>query len=259
MCEQQRSLSIVIPAHNEEERLQQTLEDLLTSQWVLKNESEIIVVDDGSTDETPTIAQVYADRHSAVRLLRNKTNRGKGYSVRRGFLAAHGDMVIFTDVDLSAPITEAEKLVLALRGGNDIAISSRGVDREHIQVKGTKFRAFVAYIFRVLSLVILGLHFKDTQCGLKAFYRARTKFLFEQQRIERYGFDAELLFLASKKHLCVTEIGVDWQHNPHSKIHVLSDGSRMLIDLLRVRWWWLTGAYLEENIGSRPQAPPKTT
>jgi glycosyltransferase involved in cell wall biosynthesis len=236
-------LSIVIPAYNEEARLGRALEILTASEWVRRNEGEIMVVDDGSTDATAAIAQMYANCHPSIRLLRNQINFGKGHSVRRGFLEAHGDVVVFTDVDMSAPITEAEKLLRELRRGTDIALGSRAVDRANTLVKRGKFRALLAYIFRALSLAILGLPFKDTQCGLKAFRRVRTRLLFEQQRIERYAFDTELLFLAKKRGLRVVEIGVNWQHDPHSKICFLSDGSRMLFDLLRVRWWWLTGAY----------------
>lgn len=259
MTEPQPRLSIIIPAHNEEIRLRQTLEALLASEWVQKNGSEIIVVDDGSTDATSAVVHAYSDRHLSIRCLRHETNRGKGYSVQRGFLAARGEVVVFTDADLSAPIAEAEKLVVALRHGYDIAIGSRAVDRAHIQVKRMRFRALLAHIFRALVLVILGLPFKDTQCGLKAFRRARTELLFGQQRIERYAFDAELLFLAGKKLLRVTEIGVNWHYNQSSKIHLLSDGTRMLVDLFRIRWWWLTGAYSKEKFGSSPQPTSKLT
>lgn len=236
-------LSIIIPAHNEEARLGHVLEVILASSWHREGRDEIIVVDDGSNDGTATIGQWYADRFSSVRLIRNQTNRGKGYSVRRGFLEARGQVVVFTDADLSAPISEAKKLLEALERGFDIAVGSRVVDRAHIQVQRSKFRACAARLFRVMVWLILGLPVKDTQCGLKAFDRARTQSLFAQQRVERYAFDAELLFLARKRNLRVAEIGINWREDHRSKVRVLADGGRMVVDLLRIRWWWSTGAY----------------
>ena len=243
MPEPSPSLSLILPAYNEEARLARTLDTLLASTWVEKGASEILVVDDGSTDGTATIARAYAERHPSIRLLRHENNRGKGYSVRRGFQEARGEVVLFTDVDLSAPIGEAEKLLDELHRGADIAIGSRAVGRAHTRVQRPATRALLSYLFRAVCFLILGLPYKDTQCGFKAFQRERTRSLFDRQRLDRYAFDAELLFLASQERLRVVEVGINWEHARHSKIRLLTDGSHMLADLLRVRWWWLSGGY----------------
>ncbi|MFQ5723763.1 MAG: dolichyl-phosphate beta-glucosyltransferase [Terriglobia bacterium] len=243
MPEPSPSLSLILPAYNEEARLARTLDTLLASARVGKGASEILVVDDGSTDGTATIARAYAERHPSIRLLRHENNRGKGYSVRRGFREARGEVVLFTDVDMSIPFSEADKLLRALRHGADVAIGSRGVDRAQIRVQRPLFRALLSHLFRLLSFLILGLPFKDTQCGFKAFRRERAQSLFDQQRVERFAFDAELLFLATKEHLRVAEIGINCDEARKSKVRLFLDGARMLIDLLRVRWWWLSGGY----------------
>ncbi len=243
MCERSLSVSLVLPAYNEEKRLGPALDTLLRWAWVQENGIEIIVVDDGSTDATANLGLCYARRFPLIRLLRNPSNCGKGYSVRRGFLEAQGEVVLFTDVDLSAPIGEAEKLLSAIRDGADMAIGSRAGTKSGIQIKRPRSRSLLGRLFRALSFLFLGLPHADTQCGFKAFRRERIRSLFEQQRIKGYAFDVELLFLARQQGLCVSEIGVHWQHDPDSKIHLLTDGGRMLWDLLRVRWWWMTGAY----------------
>jgi glycosyltransferase involved in cell wall biosynthesis len=243
----------VVPAYNEEARLGAALESLLGSPWLRGQTFEIVVVDDGSSDATAAIAEACGRAHANVRLLRNPGNRGKGYSVRRGFLESRSEAVLFTDADLSAPIEEAEKLWWAVEAGADVAIGSRAVDREQVRVRRTWLRGHLAGLFRLFTRAILGIPFRDTQCGLKLFRRAPAAWLFEQQRNERYAFDAELLFLAHKRGLRVAEIGVNWEHDPRSKIRVLADGGRMLVDLLQIRWRWLRGAYALPPAGSASQ------
>jgi glycosyltransferase involved in cell wall biosynthesis len=243
----------VVPAYNEEARLGAALESLVASPWLRGQAFEIVVVDDGSSDGTAAIVEEWGRRHANVRLLRNASNRGKGYSVRRGFLESQGEAVLFTDADLSAPIEEAEKLWRALEAGADVAIGSRGVDRERVRVRRAWLRGQLAGLFRLFTWGILGIPFRDTQCGLKLFRRAAAAWLFEQQRSERYAFDAELLFLAHKRGLRIAEVGVNWVHDPRSKIRVLADGGRMLVDLLQIRWRWLRGAYGAPPAGSASQ------
>ncbi|MEE8201114.1 MAG: dolichyl-phosphate beta-glucosyltransferase [Candidatus Acidoferrales bacterium] len=259
MTEPQPRLSIIIPAHNEEIRLRQTLEALLASEWVQKNGSEIIVVDDGSTDATSAVVHAYADRHPSVRLLRNQPNRGKGYSVRRGFMAARGEVVLFTDADLSYPVSAMEKLLAALHPEGHIVIASRLVDREKIEVQRPRVRGILSRAFGGLSRLVLGLPFKDPQCGLKGFVRVTCQGLFRQQQIDGFAFDCELLFLAWKRGLHVLEVGVNSRHISGSKVGLLINGFGMIIDLVRIRWWWLTGAYSKEKFGSSPQPTSKLT
>jgi dolichyl-phosphate beta-glucosyltransferase len=238
-------LSIVIPAYNEERRLGRTLASIhdhfcSTAQDLAG--MEVIVVDDGSTDRTAEIPQQWAGR-MPVRLVSNGTNRGKGYSVRHGMLEARGRIALFTDADLSAPIPESEKLLAALGAGNDVAIGSRALDRSLISAHQSWFRETAGIIFNRLVRFFTGLPFEDTQCGFKAFVLGRCRRVFEQQRIERFGFDPEVLFLAQRQGLRMAEVPVRWAHDPATKVHLVRDSLLMFGDLIYIRWNWLIGRY----------------
>ena len=235
--------SIVIPAYNEERRLGAGLESILACVAEQRWEAEILVVDDGSRDATARLAAEFAARHPAVRLLQNPGNRGKGYSVRHGMLEAQGEFLLFTDADLSAPIAEAAKLFAALRAGAEIAIGSRWLESETQTLRQPFYRQLFGRLFNLLLRLLLGLRFKDTQCGFKAFTRRAAGELFPLQRIERWAFDPELLYLARRRKLAVQEVAVEWAHDPRSTIRALRDGPRMFWDLLRIRWYALTGKY----------------
>jgi len=202
-----------------------------------------VIVDDGSADGTARVAQEWARDMPAVRLVSNGENRGKGYSVRNGMLAARGRVALFTDADLSSPIEESEKLLEAVAAGNDIAIGSRALDRSLIAVRQSRARELAGMIFNGFVRILTGLRFHDTQCGFKAFVRERCRIVFEQQRIERFGFDPEILFLARRHGLRTAEVPVRWAHDPATKIHMLRDSLLMFSDLLRIRWNWLLGRY----------------
>lgn len=235
-------LSIVIPAYNEELRLPATLESIAAFLPSLGTETEIIVVDDGSKDRTATVAESFRQKFVSLRVVPNGVNRGKGYSVRHGMLEARGRHVLFTDADLSAPIEEAPKLLEALRT-YEVAIGSRALDRKLITVHESLFREFAGIVFNVIVRVTLRLPFVDTQCGFKAFRRDRCKILFEQQRIERFGFDPELLYLARHHGLKTVEIPVRWAHSPATKINMLRDSVQMFLDVFVIRWNALRGRY----------------
>lgn len=238
------ALSVVIPAHNEGGRLPQTLQSVFDYLERKAGASEVVVVDDGSTDTTPTLVEsLAASRHPRLRLLRNETNRGKGYSVRRGVLAAKGAVVLFTDADLSSPITEADKLLAALAAGHDIAIGSRAIDPQLTRFEQPFLRRLLAELFVFATRLLLGLPYRDTQCGFKAFKRLAVLPVFQRQRIEGFGFDPELLFLARRAGLRCAEVGVLWRHDPDSRVRVWRDGLRMVLDLLRVRWYSFRGRY----------------
>src|SRR5512146_2837712 len=235
--------SIVIPAYNEGQRITATLDKVLDYLAREHWQAEIIVVNDGSRDDTPAIVRGYAAQHSSVRLLENPGNRGKGYSVRHAMREARGDVLLFSDADLSSPIYEATKLFAALAAGADIAIGSRWLQRE-LQTERQPFsRQLFGRVFNPLSRLILGLRFKDTQCGFKAFTRGAAQEIFTRQRIERWGFDPELLFLAKKLGFRVAEVPVEWAHDERSKINPLTDGFRMFTEMLTIRWNHLTGKY----------------
>jgi glycosyltransferase involved in cell wall biosynthesis len=239
-------LSIVIPAYNEERRLGRALERILeyfSAQPAGMAGIEIVVVDDGSADGTARVAQEWARQIPALRLISNGENRGKGYSVRHGMLEARGRIALFTDADLSAPIEESAKLLAAIEVGNDVAIGSRALDRSLISVHQSGLREAAGMIFNGFVRLFTGLPFHDTQCGFKAFVRERSRIVFEQQRIERFGFDPEVLFLAQRHGLRAAEVAVRWAHDPATKVHMLRDSLLMFCDLAYIRWNWLLGRY----------------
>jgi dolichyl-phosphate beta-glucosyltransferase len=237
-------LSIIIPAFNEERRLSKTLAAIEAYLAARGLRAEVIVVDDGSTDGTAEFVKNYAAQHPLVRLLSNGRNRGKGFSVRHGMLEARGEIALFTDADLSAPIGEADKLLAAIReDGYDGAIGSRALDRSLIQAHQSPTRELAGIIFNFMVRWITGVPFTDTQCGFKAFRTARARIVFEQQRTEGFGFDPEVLFLARRHGLRIVEIPVRWSHDAASKVHVLADSIGMLGELLIIRWNAWKGLY----------------
>lgn len=242
MSSTEPDLSIVIPSYNEELRLPATLDNIAAFLPALGTETEIIVVDDGSKDRTAEVAESFRHKFKLLRVVPNGANRGKGYSVRHGMLEARGRNVLFTDADLSAPIEEAPKLLDALQA-YDVAIGSRALDRNLITVHESRFREFAGIVFNLIVRVILRLPFVDTQCGFKAFRREKCKVLFEQQRVERFGFDPELLYLARHHGLKTIEIPVRWAHSPATKINMLRDSIQMFLDVLIIRWNALRGRY----------------
>jgi dolichyl-phosphate beta-glucosyltransferase len=235
-------LSIVIPSYNEELRLPATLEQIAAYLPTLGGETEILVVDDGSKDRTAEVAESFQEKLPNLRVISNGVNRGKGYSVRHGMLEARGRSVLFTDADLSAPIEEAPKLLKALQD-YDVAIGSRALDRSLIAVHESRFREVAGIIFNTIVRVILRLPFVDTQCGFKAFRRERCQIIFEQQRIERFGFDPELLYLARHHGLHTVEIPVRWAHSPATKVNMLRDSIQMFLDIFTIRWNAIRGRY----------------
>ena len=235
-------LSIVIPAFNEELRLPVSLAQISAYVRLGRRETEVIVVDDGSRDRTSDIAQSFRDEIPRLRVIANGQNRGKGYSVRHGMLEARGRFVLFTDADLSAPIDEADKLLQAL-DTYDVAIGSRALDRRLISVHQSRLRELAGIIFNLIVRVILRLPFVDTQCGFKAFRREPSRIIFQQQQIDRFGFDPELLYLARHHGLRAVEIPVRWAHSPDTKVHMLRDSVQMFLDIFVIRWNALRGRY----------------
>jgi glycosyltransferase involved in cell wall biosynthesis len=235
-------LSIVIPSYNEELRLPATLEHIAAYLPTLGGDTEVIVVDDGSKDRTVEVAESYRKTLPGLRVISNGENRGKGFSVRHGMREARGQNVLFTDADLSAPIEEAPKLIDALKT-YDLAIGSRALDRSLITVHESRFREFAGIVFNLIVRVILRLPFVDTQCGFKAFRRERCQILFEQQRMERFGFDPELLYLARHQGLRTIEIPVRWGHSPATKVNMFRDSIQMFLDVFTIRWNSIMGRY----------------
>jgi dolichyl-phosphate beta-glucosyltransferase len=254
MNERSPELSIVIPAYNEEARLPRTLARIreyfcarrvpadLAPGFTLA-QIEIVVVDDGSQDGTARITEEFARQNPNVRLVSNGENHGKGYSVRHGMLEARGRLALFTDADLSSPIEEIEKLLAALAAGSDVAIGSRALDRSLISIHQSRLREWAGITFNGFVRLFTGLPFYDTQCGFKMFSREPARIVFEQQRIEGFGFDPEVLFLAKRQGLRTAEVPVRWAHDPATKVHVIRDSLLMFGDLIYIRWNWLLGRY----------------
>ncbi|HET7890352.1 MAG TPA: dolichyl-phosphate beta-glucosyltransferase [Candidatus Sulfotelmatobacter sp.] len=249
--------SIVIPAYNEGARLGATLGKVLAYVRTQGWDAEVIVVDDGSRDNTAEIVRGFAAKDPALRLVENPGNRGKGYSVRHGMLNARGRVVLFSDADLSSPIEEAPKLLQAIEAGADIAIGSRWLRAETQTQRQPLHRQLFGRIFNLMLRLTLGLKFKDTQCGFKAFRQAAVQAIFPLQRIERWGFDPEILFLARKFNFKVQEVPVAWGHSGGTRINPLVDGSRMMMEMFRIRWYDLTGKYDGPAVRQAAKAVPQ--
>ena len=247
--------SIVIPAYNEASRLPRTLQPILAFIKAKSWEAEVIVVNDGSTDATADVVREFSRQHAAVCLVDNQVNQGKGRSIRDGVKLATGDIILFADADNSTPIEDAELLVQAIEDGADIAIGSRWVDRK-LQVQPQPwYRRLNGRVYNLLLRGILGLDYKDTQNGFKAFTRCAAKTIFGMQRIAGWGFDAEVLYLARKFNLAVREVPVEYTYYAEgSKIRPYRAGARMLVELLMVRWYGLTGKYSGSD-SAAPGAP----
>jgi glycosyltransferase involved in cell wall biosynthesis len=248
-------VSVIIPAYTQQKRLPPTLTRIEEYLAARSFSSEILVVDDGSRDRTAQVVENWQGRTAGLRLVSNGGNRGKGYSVRHGMLEARGNVALFTDADLSAPIEEADKLLAAL-DTYDVAIGSRALDRSMVEVHQSGRRELAGRSFNWAVRALMGVAFADTQCGFKAFRRERTRILFEQQRIERFGFDPELLYLARRHGLRVVEVPVRWAHDPATRVHVLEDGLRMVGDLAVIRWNSLIGRYPANSGSPRLSDPP---
>lgn len=235
--------SIVIPAYNESARIPATLRSVLECIHAHNWNAEIIVVDDGSRDTTAEVVRAIAAGAPEIRLVQNPGNRGKGYSVRNGMLQALGEVVMFTDADLSAPMEEAEGLFAAIADGADIAIGSRWLETKRQTIRQPLYRQFFGRCFNAVTRMIMGLHFADTQCGFKAFTRKAAQTVFQLQTIERWGFDPEILFIGLKRGFRIDEVAVSWAHDERTRMSYLKDGMRMLEDIAIVRWNALLGRY----------------
>jgi glycosyltransferase involved in cell wall biosynthesis len=231
-------LSVVIPAYNEAARIGRSLQAIQSYLRSKSFSAELIVVDDGSTDDTVQVVT----QHPEIRVLRNDRNRGKGFSVRHGVLEARGSLILFTDADLSAPIEEADKLLAVLEASSaDAAVGSRALQRELIGIHQSRFREWGGRFFNLLVQLFTGVRIHDTQCGFKLFRRQTTRRAFERQRVEGFGFDPELLFLIQRLGGKIIEVPVRWNNDPATRVHYLRDSLRMTLDLLVLRWRVLTG------------------
>ncbi len=248
--------SIVVPCYNESARIGSSLEKITEFTQARRWNAEILVVNDGSRDDTVDIVRSFSRRNGSVRLIENPGNRGKGYSVRNGMLSASGEVILFTDADLSSPIEESVKLFDALQQGADVAMGSRWLRAELQSYRQPLYRQMLGRMFNLALRLTLGLQFKDTQCGFKAFTRKAAQTIFPRQRIDRWGFDPEILYLARKFDFKTVEVPVSWAHDHRSKINPVLDGSKMLWEILRVRINDLGGKYEQPSFVPPAQPSP---
>src|SRR5712692_9241826 len=241
-------LSIVVPAYNEAARLGTTLRTILDYLNRNEEDAELVVVDDGSGDETAAVAERAVGQCGAVsaRVIRYAPNRGKGYAVRTGLLAAGANIALFSDADLSTPITETPRLVDPIRNGEcDLTFGSRALDRSLIGTHQPWRREQGGRVFNLIVRAATGLPYWDTQCGFKAFRMDVCRPLIEAAQIEHFGFDVEWIYLAHLAGLRLREIPVRWNHDAASKVAVMRDSFRMVDEVRRIRRGVARGVYRE--------------
>ncbi|HEX2501570.1 MAG TPA: dolichyl-phosphate beta-glucosyltransferase [Methylomirabilota bacterium] len=249
-------LSIVVPAYNEARRLAGTLPRVIEYARRLAEPVEVILVDDGSVDGTSDVATSIGRASGLLTVLRIDQNRGKGAAVRRGMLAARFGHVLFTDADMSTPIEETGKLRAALAGGADVAIGSRRLARSDVQVHQPWLRDLAGRTFSGLVSLLLVPGVRDSQCGFKAFHRAVAREVFGRQRLEGFGFDAEVLWLTRRLGYRVAEVPIVWRDDSRSNVRLFRDSGGMLLDLGRVRLNAWRGRYPLPRSGSSPPSEP---
>lgn len=233
-----KTLSIVIPAFNEESRLGESVRKILVYLGQENPSAELIVVDDGSSDSTAKIAETVCAEFPALKtkVIRYEENRGKGFAVKTGLLAAAGDIALFTDADLSTPISETPKLVEPIVNGNfDVTFGSRALDRSLIGTHQPWRREQGGKVFNLIVRTLTGLPFWDTQCGFKAFNMQKFHPLLDVMQINRFGFDVEFLYVAHHKGLRLKEIPVRWDHCEGTTVSVFRDSQRMFNEVRQIR------------------------
>ena len=237
-------LSIIIPAYNEEQNLPSTLTDISAYLKDKVYEYELIIVDDGSTDRTVEIALEAAKPFKAFTLLKNQTNHGKGYSLKRGVLAARGRYILFMDADNSTRIDQVEKLMEAINSGSDVAIASRRIPGAQINSSQPLHRIVLGNIYIILSKLILGSSVQDYNCGFKLYKNKAAMTLFSRLTRDDWSFDSELIFLIGRFKLKLKEVPVEWiHHEKTSKVRPIRDGINSFISLVKIRLQAIRGKY----------------
>ncbi len=242
-------LSIIIPAHNEENRLPRSLEQVFA---FLKNqdyESEMLVVENGSTDRTLELAQGFASRYLNLRVI-HEPGRGKGLAVRRGMLEARGQYRFMCDADLSMPIGEVSKFVPPAISDFDVAIGSREV-RGAVRYGEPAYRHLGGRLINLVIRTLILPNLQDTQCGFKCFRAEAAQYLFGRQRMDGWSFDIEVLYLAERASYKIVEVPIDWYYRSESKVSAVRDAYLMMTDIFKIRANVRHGLYNEGKVESR--------
>ena len=230
-------ISIIIPAKDEQERLPSFLKTVISYCRASTHSYEIIVVDDGSRDDTAQSARAFQKDFSCLHVLSLGTNHGKGYAVKQGFLLATGEVMLFLDADGSTQPQEIERHLPLLTQGYDIVIGSRVLTDGESRVEALAYRRWIGTVFNFLVSQLLIKGIKDTQCGFKMFKNTVAKDIFGQMRLDGFGFDMEILYLAQRKNYRIKEVAVNWTHVDGSKVDVIKDSLRMFCNILQIRKW----------------------
>jgi dolichyl-phosphate beta-glucosyltransferase len=225
------TLSIIIPAYNEEHRLKSTLIKILEHLNSVPYQTEIIVIDDGSKDKTSEVASTFEN----VKVITQAHNLGKGAAVRTGMLAAKGDYRIFTDADLSTPIYEIPKILEPLQNGYDVCVGSRALDSKLIKVHQPFYREFMGKTFNKIVQLLVVKGIQDTQCGFKGFSATAADAVFSQSKINGFSFDVEILYLSKTLGFKIKETPVEWYNDERSKVDPIKDSVGMFIEILKIR------------------------
>ncbi|MBA2459149.1 MAG: glycosyltransferase family 2 protein [Gemmatimonadales bacterium] len=246
------SLAVVIPAYNESQRIVPTIHGVVGCLRSWNRDFEVLVVDDGSHDETSTLVDRLRSELRELRLIRLAQNQGKGYAVRTGALNCRQELILMCDADLATPIEELARLERAVASGADMAIGSRELDASDVKVETRWYRRLMGRTFHAVveSLAVRG--FKDTQCGFKLFKGPVAQDLFTRMRMDRFSFDVELLVMAQRRKYRVDEVPVNWAHQPGSRVNLVTDSLRMLVDLVRIRRNCVRGAYDTPHVSAWP-------
>lgn len=228
---------MIIPAYNEENRILRTLERVREYLSAQTYTWSVTVVSDGSTDGTNAIVRDFASANPEFHLYDYSPNHGKGYAVRTGMLAADARLVLFSDADLAAPIEELEKLLPMIEQGYDVAIGSRPLRESNLEVRQPLYRELLGRTFNGLVQMLAIRGIKDTQCGFKLFRQPVAQDVFRRCKLERFSFDFEALMIARDLGYRIAEVPITWRHQEGSKVSLVRDGSRMILDLLKLRAW----------------------
>ena len=227
-------ISVVMPAYNEARRLPDTIAQLARFASSDSRISELIIVDDGSRDDTAAVVNAAESGTLPIRLVSYRSNAGKGYAIRRGVMTVQGDAILISDADLSTPISEISTLLSALQHA-EVVIGSRALAQSDVRVRQAWYRQRMGRSFNSMMAAITGLPFRDTQCGFKLLRTDAARRIFEQATVDRFAWDVEMLMIACRLGYRVEEVPVVWVNSPDSRVRIVRDSSRMLFDTLRMR------------------------